>query len=352
MRAATVTFGELRVRLPRSRMHPCVEQEDLRGPQYCREYLSALLNTEDKLAEFIGFQHHRMGVHCFPGAPVDRISPICDFLQLMTAVDDFLDAVTVEERATSKYRAEMNALMEGISLHEDGPVLQIAQAMSNLISGLLATGMSQGQADRFLADVTTYAEGCLRENRSRLTADIVDLESYRQAHFSGGGQAMSLCILEYSREVDIGPELHTSSRLRAASEYAFWHALLVNSLFSYRKEVFQEDAQTNLITVLTRRQGMSLQAAVDVVCDEIRDAEAAYYRERDEAFDHPFANQPAVRNYLTGLVEFMSGYITVAATHPRYHGTGTWLQEEILAGTMSIYPDHTEFHGTVFNNGS
>ncbi|EFV14552.1 terpene synthase family protein [Segniliparus rugosus] len=339
-----VTFDELRVRLPSARLHPAADEQDVRGARFCQLHLAALFETEDAFADFTGARHHHAALYGLPLALPDRIGPICDMLQLMFVVDDILDSATMEKRSAANFRADMAALLKGFSLEGDGPARRVAQAMSHVIGELLATGMSQRHVDCLLADMAAHAESCLRENTSKLHDEINDIDSYRRTHASVGGVPVVLRLLEYSLGVDIGAEQQESTLLRDISQVVNWHMMHVNSLFSFRKEMFEENNATNLVLVLARRQGMSVQAAADAVCDEIRATEAAYYRLRDEAFDHPFSDQEAVRRYLIGLDYLLSGTIAFHAVNPRYHGVaGLWLAEEPVAATMHIYPDRTVF---------
>lgn len=55
---AAVTFRELRVRLPKPRIHPLADNIDARAAQFCRQHLAGLFDDVDTLHRFVGYRHH------------------------------------------------------------------------------------------------------------------------------------------------------------------------------------------------------------------------------------------------------------------------------------------------------
>lgn len=99
------------------------------------------------------------------------------------------------------------------------------------------------------------------------------------------------------------------------------HMSLVNDLFSYRKEAGDADV-ANALNLLRRGRGISLQGAVDQVCDRIRDAErdlAHHARTLSEGDD---AHAQTMRLYTDTMKANVGGHFAWTMSTPRFNGKG------------------------------
>lgn len=171
---------------------------------------------------------------------------------------------------------------------------------------------------------------------------VTDFDTSLQAHMGSSLGWPVMLMIEYGLGIDASHELDTCPVLHRAVELAIQHALLVNDLFSYRKELFQGDAALNLISVFRDHENLTLQQAVDRLCDRILGTERELYAAHDAVLASPAGNQPHVRAYLHALEMFCTGYVRWCFISQRYNGPGH-TGSAIPSGIMTLYPDRTEY---------
>jgi Terpene synthase family 2, C-terminal metal binding len=102
--------------------------------------------------------------------------------------------------------------------------------------------------------------------------------------------------------------------------HAMRQLILVNDLLSLRKE---RGDPMNAVRVLCCHGGLTLQRAVDRVCELVGLHERAYIAARDAVRHGPFGARADVRGYLDGLDHLLAGSQEYEYLTPRYFGDGS-----------------------------
>jgi hypothetical protein len=336
--APRFTFPRLFCKLPPPRAHDLTEQEQQRSAGWCRQHLQSLL-PDAAIDTFLAEQLHLLAAYCYPGARADRIALITDAMMLFGAVDNILDSIRSTDRRAPGVQVVIDVILECLRGGRSDAAAGLRE-IADLLSRV-QDGMSAPQRERLIAGIDEYAEGCAAEDRLR-AQPITDFHAYMQAHIGASFRGLVLALIEYGLDIDISTSLASSPALRAAGENAIKHALLINDLFSYRKEWYAGNVSMNPITVFIRYGGKTLQQAVDCLCDLILATEAELYDARDAVLASSASDYPHVRTYLQALEEFCAGYIRCCFTIGRYNGAGHhW--NGVTHGTMVLYPDRTEY---------
>ncbi|MFF4369444.1 hypothetical protein [Streptomyces sp. NPDC001594] len=349
------TLPVLTLRLPAPRPHPAAAQETRRTADWCRTHLRCVLPDDDALDLYIAEHAEHFALWCYPDAPLERLGLITDLMQFFGAVDNVLDDVRACDRTGSTTRAlldpVLDALRSGPPGGDDTPGTAPGRAPGTtpgVLCELLALmtrlhrHLSPRQGERLLAALTEYADGCAAEDSLRATGTVPDFDTYQRVHVGTSFHGLVMLLIEYALGLDVSSALTTCPALRAAVDAAIRHVLLVNDLFSYRREHFHGDASINPITIFLRQPGQTLQGAVDRLSALILAAERDLYDARAATLASPAATDPAVVAFLEGVETFCSGYLRSVYLAGRYNGVGhTW--NGLTSGTVVLHPDRTEY---------
>lgn len=344
-RPLAFTLPVLTVRLPAPRLHPAARQEARRTADWCRAHLRCVLPDDEALELFIAEHAEHFALWCYPDTPLERLGLITDLMQFFGAVDNVLDDVRATDRTGSTTRAllepVLDALKSGRPDDSGGTVPGVLRELLDLMTRL-HRHLSPRQGERLLHAVSEYADGCVREDRLRAAGAVPDFDTYQQVHVGTSFRGLVMVLIEYALGIDLSTALAACPALRTAVDIAIRHVLLVNGLFSYRREHFLGDASINPITIFLQQPGENLQGAVDRLGALILDAERDLYDARAATLASPAAADPAVVAFLEGLETFCAGYLRSVYLAGRYNGVGhAW--NGLTSGTVVLHPDRTEY---------
>ena len=147
-----------------------------------------------------------------------------------------------------------------------------------------------------------------------------DLDSYtkmRYGNFAGGA---ILLLVELAKDALLPEEVREDARIRELSAAAGIHAAFVNDIFSYPKEVAQEENPRNLVKILMDCKGIPLpQAAWRAV--NLVNSYANVVMDMESQLPEPWDSEPwgsHVRRYVEGVKDIMSGNMYWMSLHKRY----------------------------------
>lgn len=147
-----------------------------------------------------------------------------------------------------------------------------------------------------------------------------DLDSYtkmRYGNFAGGA---ILLLVELAKDALLPEEVREDARIRELSAAAGIHAAFVNDIFSYPKEVAQEENPRNLVKILMDCEGIPLpQAAWRAV--NLVNSYANVVMDMESQLPEPWDSEPwgsHVRRYVEGVKDIMSGNMYWMSLHKRY----------------------------------
>ncbi|MFE0255567.1 terpene synthase family protein [Streptomyces sp. NPDC059010] len=273
----------------------------------------------------------RWACWCYPTAGRTRIDGISRLYTLLFALDD---------RAVHDWDTYDGFLrmLDGTG-DDTGPY---AAAYKDVWSELTGT-MPAGVRARQLRTQQRWAEALAMENAIRATGRTVHPDvCFPLRRISTGGETI-LVPIEYGLGIDLTPLLDEDADLAQLWQVAGAHLVLVNDLFSMRKEVVSGDGM-NLMLSLMHHQDLDAQAAVDILVGRIRDAHYAYTRTSDllrtRYRHHPLGD--TVHRYLEAVGLMMAGNLAWHCESTRYHGPAhTWDGRPPTA--LVLHSDRTEF---------
>jgi hypothetical protein len=203
--------------------------------------------------------------------------------------------------------------------------------------------MTPGVRERYIPTLRRWAEALSAENAIRATGEVPRPDvCFPLRRVATGGETIIVPV-EHGLGIDLSDEIAGDDQLAGMWRIVGTHVVLVNDLFSFRKEYFTGDG-LNLITSLLYHEKMTLQSAVDKVQDMIgkagEDFAAACRDIRVRYARHPRGKD--VERYLEALGYMISGNVAWSYESPRYHGVGHFW-DGLPPDTIVLLQDETEF---------
>jgi Terpene synthase family 2, C-terminal metal binding len=183
----------------------------------------------------------------------------------------------------------LGALEHGVAAPHDTFALALADLRARLAA--LATPVQQ---ERFRAAVTGYLYALVWEAVHRHRRTPSDLDEYIRMRRHCSAVPTCLALIDVLNGFELSEEHWCSPDLRAAAEAATDITCWSNDIVSFGKEEARSSEVLSLPTVLARRLGLSMQAAMDR-CAEMVDARTAQYLA---------AERPLLRSGNRSLIRF------------------------------------------------
>ncbi|WP_394831555.1 terpene synthase family protein [Pendulispora rubella] len=291
------------------------------------------------MAFFLACRYAMWTCLCFPLGDAQRVRDLCDASQYFFVIDDdFSDASRPKGReGEPAIFCELMAVLRGESVAKDREYIQVLRE----VWSRLRTRMPLAQQTRYIEAVRDFLRGFAVEveaRRSGTCFNYVDYMGLRRDSVSGKPYFI---LAEYAMDIDLSEEFAAYPELDALNRTALDQLILVNDLFSFRKEYFAGDSM-NAISVLRRSGGLDLQGAVSVVCDTVNDLTRQFVHDRDRLLSSDLGRRPHVRAYATAIGQIMAGNLHWSFLTPRYHGAGyTW--NHVTTGTVLLDRERTTF---------
>lgn len=147
-----------------------------------------------------------------------------------------------------------------------------------------------------------------------------DVESYSKLRYGNYGGKFMMMVLELAKDSFLPADVRQHPTMKQLSKAAAIHSAFVNDVFSYSKEITEEENPRNLLKVIMDSEGLPLPEAawraVNVVnsyATTVLELEAQLpttWRSESWASD--------VDRYLDGVKEYMTGCIYWNSLHKRY----------------------------------
>jgi hypothetical protein len=231
------------------------------------------------------------------------------------------------------------ALFEQIVTSMDGNH-SYGQAFSNALKSL-REDMSETFYQRYLQSWRQWFAYTLKENEWRSRNEIPDIDTYLPIRRISVAGRPPLIGLEYVLGLDLTELMQSDPQLQEAVLAVGEHAMLVNDLFSFRKECFKGD-YCNLITCLMHVHGHSLQESIEITCEKIRDVDENL-SQLCAILRHRYSTHPQMEKlspYINSLPLFCAGNLRWSLETSRYHGYG-YVWNGLRSGIVTLYPDRT-----------
>lgn len=271
--------------------------------------------TEEKLVDF-DFALCAAGIA--PDAAPDQLDLAADWLAWGTYADDLYPAVHGAARDLAGARRRNERLLALMPL--DGPAADPLDGLERGLADLwtrTAEPMDDGSRRRFRAAVERMLDSWLWEMLNQAQnriPDPVDYLEMRRLTF-GSDLTMSLARLGHGRSVPDEVQRHAS--MLALENSAADYAMLVNDVFSYRKEVEYEGELHNMVLVTENFFDCDHPTALGIVLDLMTSRLSQFQHVADrelpqlhEDFKLDAAARAVLDGYVAELQDWMAAVLT------------------------------------------
>ncbi|WP_405406504.1 cytochrome P450 [Streptomyces sp. NBC_01104] len=318
--------------------HPQAAKLEIASNGWVRRQLGDTFAGEEDLLYFLRQRNGIYGPLTVPEATDQRALDIADWYQYVTVIDSFVSDRSALGASADAARAVFARILgdfdTDVEADEAFPYGRAGQDLWRRIS----PGLSPAQIGRFGASLEAFLRGCATEIHAKLTDRVPDYEDCLTVRLESFGCDFIELMTEYGAEVDMTeliPEF-TEVHLHCRRQM-----IIINDLLSWRKEHAQDDKMT-VVRVLTEGEGLSLQQAVDRLCDLVEEHEKAYIAARDEILGGALGEREDVRRYLRGLDHLMGGSQEFEYLTPRYFGDGS-VWDGTTSGWVDLNAEVTRF---------
>lgn len=242
---------------------------------------------------------------CYPDIIIkDKIYNITNFYTLLFIIDDLLENDINSNLNGKRYVYILENKLE--------PFTVIEKTFKN-VWGLIKKDLSNTQKIRFIKYIKEWIDGA--EYLAKFNENI-DRNTYMYYRFKSIGARSSFISIEYGLGIDFEHEILES--YKEIHKMAAENIIFVNDLFSYRKEIYENKNNPNIVKIIMREKNCSLQEAIDFLEIDIKDN----YKQFEILYKKLLIkyNNNDVKKYLDGLYNLIIGNLQWSCISPRYHG--------------------------------
>ncbi|KZV98043.1 terpenoid synthase [Exidia glandulosa HHB12029] len=218
-----------------------------------------VMNPRKLAAVFGQGDFERLASRCFPYAGFDELRTLCDFANLLFVIDEFTDG---QDGAGARHTANtcLSALRD--PSWDDGSALA---KITQEFAARLWPAYGPNAMRRFVSTFASYLEYVVEEAEHRERGEILDLASYEKLRRENSGCGPYYCLIEYALAIDLPDFVYDNRHFDAFYWASVDMACYANDIYSYAAEYQQGLDDCNVVTVLMRTKGLSLQAASDYI---------------------------------------------------------------------------------------
>jgi len=334
---------ELGRRIP-VKCHPGLTSIRKKSNDWVQSRLGFVLPDSATMDAFFACDYALWTSLILPTAAESRAVDACDWTQYFFMFDNVCSGAGHLARRTHPARelfGAVNAVMQG----DDVVVASPYTAAFEETWRRIVSPMPPGQRERFAASVGCFLDGCFSEITSRAAGRVLDYENYMRTRRNSVGGKMYFLLAEHGLRIDLTDDLRGplpgDGPLGDLIATTLDYLILTNDLFSFRAECSKNDF-VNAVSAFVFQDGLSLQGAIDKLCDVIDTGEREFLAKRDQILAGPIGQRSDVRAYVAALGYMMSGNLHWSYLTPRYHGRGhVW--NGATSGTVTLHPDRTIF---------
>ncbi|KAG5723434.1 Germacradienol/germacrene D synthase [Termitomyces sp. T112] len=273
-----------------------------------------------------GLKAGELTAFCYNNTTPERLRIASDFLTYLFHLDDISDGMMTRETGVLS-DVVMNALwFSDRYMPTNAPGKE--QPAEELNPGKLARDFwarcivdaSPGAQERFKEAFERFFESVNIQAKERDAGVVSDLESYIDLRRDNSGCKPCFALIEYTLDIDLPDcvvEHHIFQELnRWANDLVAWS----NDIFSYQVEQACGDS-LNMVAILIKHHGHTLQSAVDYVGDLCAQTIAGFQRDREQLPSWGPQVDAMVEKYVEGLQNWIVGSLYWSFQTHRYFGT-------------------------------
>ncbi|KDR73677.1 hypothetical protein GALMADRAFT_72397 [Galerina marginata CBS 339.88] len=272
-----------------------------------------------------GLQAGELTASCYPTAPPERLRVVSDFMNYLFHLDNISDGMMTRETDVLA-DVVMNALWfsdKYMPTEASGK----KQSEEELNPGKLARDFwarcipdcGPGAQARFKETFELFFEAVSIEARARDEGVIPDLESYIDVRRDTSGCKPCWALIEYALGIDLPDFVVDHPVIQALAQEANDLVTWSNDIFSYNVEQSRGDTH-NMIIILMKYHGLTLQGAVDYVGDLCAQTIDAFSENKRKLPSWGAEIDDVVVQYVQGLQDWIVGSLHWSFRTHRYFG--------------------------------
>ncbi|MEV0370533.1 terpene synthase family protein [Streptomyces sp. NPDC050636] len=323
-------------------VHPMLPQVQYDLPCWVRSYITDVAGMD--LEEWLNTGFELWTCHAYPHAREDRLLRMTRYAVAVTVADDETTRKNAPFGGSSAYAKAAVRVWEDM-LHGRQATPAEAPAWWQLMGDAwndLCQDMSDGLRERFLADQCRILRRSVTEVEIREQGNELELEDYMDLRRDTIYGAVCWHLAEYGLGIDLTEEFSRHpDELGAVWQDANDHLIVVNDLFSFRKEWFvEQDTSLNASSILRRNKGLTVQQLVNRYADRAAELERSYVQKCVEITTTSWGNTPRMHAYLREIGHIMAATLHFSRFTSRYHAVG-FLWNGITDATVTMLPERT-----------
>ncbi|KAJ7706896.1 isoprenoid synthase domain-containing protein, partial [Mycena rosella] len=272
-----------------------------------------------------GLKAGELTAYCYYTAPPERLRVISDFMNYLFHLDNISDGMMTRDTEVLS-DSVMNALWFCHSYRPTSAVNK-KQPSDELNAGKLARDFwarcipdaGPGTQARFKETLGLFFEAVNIQTAMRDTGVIPDLESYIALRRDTSGCKPCWALIEYALDIDLPNFVVEDPVIAALNQSTNDLVTWSNDIFSYNVEQSRGDTH-NMIIILTKYHGHTLQTAVDYVGDLCRSMIETFQRDRASVPSWGPEIDAMVTRYVQGLEAWIVGSLHWSFMTERYFG--------------------------------
>ncbi|REC72592.1 hypothetical protein DRF60_20105 [Chryseobacterium elymi] len=302
---------------------------------------------------------------CFPlTKDLNKFKKTFYFFQMFTTMDDHADEDWGDAKADSetivKFWKKAIKLVE--TLRDSAPwsikVLRtILMRMPNIPIYMrrnfstmksIIDDLSPMQRERYINSFKSYMENAMLQAQMSGKEKSTTLEQYKEYRVKSIASIPCTLMLEYLYNIELTNEEYFHPKLQELEKIGTLHIAFINDLFSLFKEYKGTFENLHLaVSIFILNEGMTLQQAIDKLCDEIEQMQEDYIQLKEEWFSSGEYISDNVRRFIEGQEYYMAGNEKWHRLSKRYHGesfnttiTSGIMKRSSEGGTIYIPDDY------------
>ena len=252
--------------------------------------------------------------HTYPRAPLRVVEIAANLISWLFLFDDAWG-----EGGPTRDPAVMRALFERIEAQLRGAptgTTPFERALADLCARI-APSVDEGWRERFADSIARYFDGCLLELPFRLARRSPSTSEYRSLRRWSIGGFPVFDLIELTLDAPLDEAMAKKSELRElrgrAAELCAW----VNDIWSYEKELGEDEDPLNLVAVLMHDRKLTLPHAFAAAAALYNDDLKAFLELRDQ-FAAEASTSARELAYVDGLLTWVHGNHAWTQTSHRY----------------------------------
>jgi len=272
-----------------------------------------------------GLQAGELTAYCYPTCSSERLRVVSDFMNYLFHLDNISDGMMTRETDVLA-DAVMNALWFS-EWYRPTKERGKEQGEEELNAGKLARDYwarcipdaGPGVQARFKESLELFFEAVNVQARARDNDIVPDLESYIDVRRDTSGCKPVFDLIEYALDIDLPECVVTDPVIKALNQGTNDLVTWSNDIFSYNVEQSRGDTH-NMIVILMRYHGHTLQSAVDFVGELCRQTIDNFIENRKIIPSWGPEIDKMVEGYVQGLQDWITGSLHWSFMTERYFG--------------------------------